>query len=562
MPPFLPIGLSDFKELIEKKYYFVDKSLFIQKIFSDGAKVILIPRPRRFGKTLNLSMAHYFFNCITTENNAPLFKGLLIQEHADCMAQQGAVPSIFLTFKEIKADNYEACLQLIQALLGQVYDQYMHLLESDALSDQDKVFFKKVLTLEANEAEMKNALKMLTKFLHAAYGKQVMIFLDEYDAPIHSAYVHEYYDKMIGFMRVFMGAALKDNIYLQKSVITGVLRVAQASIFSDLNNVITCSLLRRNYAECFGFTQEEVDALLAKADLLTHSAEIKNWYNGYQVKGLRLYNPWSILNCVREEGILQPYWLTTSDNILIKQLVTQHRQTIQPQLEALIQYGTIERPIDENIVFPSLGKNMDAFWSLLLFAGYLTVNNCVVRDDGLMQCQVSIPNQEIMTLYVRMIREWFTETLDISQYDALILHLVQGNISEFQAGLQDYIRTSGSYFDFNTHTPEAVYHAFMLGLVVGLRNDYIIQSNREAGSGRCDLVMIPKDPVKHNAMILEFKRTDDPKALAQTAQDAVNQILKNDYGALLASHAVKNMRALGIAFAAGTVHVVVHDVIL
>ncbi|MDF3054308.1 MAG: hypothetical protein K0Q74_215 [Gammaproteobacteria bacterium] len=284
MLPLLPIGLSDFKELIEKKYYFVDKSLFIKKIFSDGAKVILIPRPRRFGKTLNLSMLNYFFNSATAANNAHLFKGLLIQEHADCMAQQGTIPSIFLTFKEIKADSYEMCLQMIQALLGQLYDQYTHLLESDTLSDQDKIFFKKILALDANEAEMKNALKMLTKFLHAAYGKQVMIFLDEYDVPIQGAYVYEYYDKIIGFMRVFMGAAFKDNIYLQKAVITGILRIAQASIFSDLNNVETYTLLRRDYAEYFGFTQDEVNVLLTEADLLSHSTEIKNWYNGYKVE--------------------------------------------------------------------------------------------------------------------------------------------------------------------------------------------------------------------------------------------------------------------------------------
>lgn len=558
----LPIGISDFKELIEQKYHFVDKSLFIKELIYDGAKVILIPRPRRFGKTINLSMAHYFFNCATSEDNSHLFKDLAIQNCSDCMAKQASLPSIFLTFKGVKSDNYDEAFKRIRSLTGELYAQYRHILNSDALIEQDRIFYNAILALGADQVDVGEALKKLTKYLHAVYKKKVLIFLDEYDTPVQAAYLNGYYDQMIDFMRAFMGEAFKDNIHLHKGVITGILRIAQTSIFSDLNNIETYSLLRREYSEYFGFTQVEVDHLLTKAELTEHKEDIRNWYNGYQVKELKLYNPWSILNCVKQKGLLIPYWIHTSDNALIKHLIRKHRHIIQPLLEELLQFHAVKRPIDENIVFPFLEQNTQAFWSVLLFSGYLTVSEYVVGDDGLMHCQVFIPNQEIMTLYVRMIREWFSENLDISRYEVFIQNLAQGNIQAFQETLQEYLRTSSSYFDFNVQTPEAVYHAFILGIVVGLRDNYIIQSNRESGYGRCDVALIPKDPSKHKAMILEFKRTDSIADLEKTATLALDQISQHDYAALFAQHPIKTITALGIAFAAKEVHVDVRELTL
>lgn len=554
--PLLPIGISDFKELIEKKYYFVDKSPLIKQLFDDGAKVILIPRPRRFGKTLNLSMVHYFVNCATRENNAHLFKNLAIQQHTNCMAKQGTIPSIFLTLKGVKANSYQKCLSLIGPLLAELYDQYTYLLESDALSIYDKAFFKKILSLEADEASLCNALKMLTKFLHAAYGKKVMIFLDEYDVPIQAAYLTEDYQEVVNFMRIFMGEAFKDNIYLEKGVITGILRIAQASIFSDLNNIETYTLLRRGYAECFGFTQNEVDALLKEADLTEHSADIKDWYNGYQIDELKVYNPWSIIHCVKQEGKRQPYWVNTSNNVLIKDLLGRVKPTMKKVFEALLQGESVVQPVQEYIVMADLAYSEQAIWGLLLFSGYLTATSCELSERGL-NCQLRIPNREVGFVYTQMIEQWFNAAQSLQSYDQLVKSVVSGDWDTFTHILQDYIRTSGSYFDFNANTPEAVYHALILGLVIGLKDDYIIQSNRETGYGRCDVAMIPKDPSKHNAMVLEFKRTEDENALTEIAELALEQISKNDYVAVFAQHSVKTVTAVGIGFAGRRVQVIV-----
>ena len=555
----LPIGISDFKKLIESGCYFVDKSLFIKELIIDTTEVVLLPRPRRFGKTTILYMAHYFFDCTSGENNAHLFHDLAIGKEAACMAMQGTVPSIFLTFKGIKASTFQkSYLSLAEKVAG-LYKKYEFLLEGDLLSAKEKQDFIHLCSETAPVVTLENSLKQLTKLLYRKYQKKVMIFLDEYDAPIQTAYLNGYYKEMVDFMRVFLGESLKDNEYLQKGVITGILRIAQASIFSDLNNIETYSLLRREYSEYFGFTEDEVMALLKKAELLHCSEDIKAWYNGYQVEELRLYNPWSIINCIKQNGALKPYWINTSDNALIKQLVTKHRSIIQPLLEELIQGRSVQRAIDENIVFPYLEQNTQAFWSLLFFSGYLTVRDFYIGDDGLFQCEVCIPNQELVTLYVRMVREWFTEKLDITRYEELIHAFTQNNRMAFQEILQSYIRESGSYFDFNAQTTEAVYHALVLGLVAGLRDNYIIHSNRESGLGRCDVAMIPKDITKHQAMILEFKRTDILEKLEATAEAALNQISQKDYAALLAQYSVKTITAWGIAFAGKNVFIATRE---
>jgi hypothetical protein len=386
-----------------------------------------------------------------------------------------------------------------------------------------------------------------------------MIFLDEYDAPMHTAYAHGYYEEMVNFMQAFMGEAFKDNAYLEKAVITGILRIAQASIFSDLNNIETYTLLRRDYATYFGFTEDEVDVLLAKSSLTEHSAEIKNWYNGYQVEELRLYNPWSILNCVKQEGRLQPYWLNTSDNTLIKDLLSRAKPAVKEVFEALLQGKSIVQPLKEYIAMPELSYSEEAIWGLLLFSGYLTSTGWEM--SGYKQnYQLRIPNREVECVYAEMIAQWFSRAQSLASYDQLLKSLTTGNWETFGYILQDYIRSSGSYFDFNLHTPEAVYHAFILGLVVGLREDYIIQSNREAGYGRCDVAIIPKDPSKHSAMILEFKRSENPDALAETAQAALDQISEKDYVAICAQHAVQHLTALGIAFVGKAVQIATRDI--
>lgn len=561
MSLLLPIGISDFKELIEKKYRFIDKSLFIQEILRDGAKVILIPRPRRFGKTLNLSMLHYFFNCATTERNAHLFQDIFIQQDADCMAQQGTIPSIFLTLKGIKSFTFAEACQGMAEKMASLYRVYLPLLDREKFGGKEEKDIAAICEGTASPVILKNSLKQLTRLLYEKYQKKVMIFLDEYDAPMHTAYAYGYYEEMVNFMQTFMGEAFKDNLYLEKGVITGILRIAQASIFSDLNNIVTYTLLRRDYSEYFGFTQEEVDVLLTETSLTEHSAEIKDWYNGYQVEELRLYNPWSILNCVQQQGKLQPYWLNTSDNALIKDLLSRAKPAMKAVFETLLQGKSVMQPIEEYIVMPDLSFSEEAIWGLLLSSGYLTSMGSEMSEYGL-NCQLRIPNREVGFVYAKMITQWFGASQGLASYTQLLESLTTGNWETFGYILQDYIRSSGSYFDFNIRTPEAVYHAFILGLVVGLREDYIVQSNREAGYGRCDVAIIPKDPSKYRAMILEFKRSEDSDALAQTAQAALDQISEKDYVAICTQHAVKNVTALGIAFAGKAVQIATRDIVL
>jgi len=550
----LPIGISNFKKLIESNAYFVDKSLFIKDIIQDGAEVILLPRPRRFGKTINLSMAHYFFNCATSEDNTHLFKGLAIASHADCMSKQASTPSIFLTFKGIKSTSYEEAYQSIANKIAQLYTAYKPLFNGNALEGKNKKDVEDLCNATAGPVILKNSLKLLTQLLHQKYNKKVMIFLDEYDTPVQAAYLNDYYDEMIDFMSVFLGEGLKDNIYLHKGVITGILRIAQTSIFSDLNNIETYSLLRRDYSQYFGFTQTEVDTLLNDTNLKQHSKDIQTWYNGYQVEDLKLYNPWSIINCVKQEGVLKPYWMNTSDNALIKDLLSKSKLAVKKVFEALLQNESVVQPIQEYIVLPELSKNEEAIWGLLLFSGYLTSEKWEISGRRL-NCTLRIPNQEVSFVYEVMIEQWFRDAQSLESYDQLTQSLLNEDWESFKTILQNYIRESGSYFDFNTNTPEAVYHAFILGLVVGLRNHYIIQSNRESGFGRCDVIMIPKDPTQHKGLILEFKRTEDESNLEATAQIALAQICKNDYAALLAQHPVKNIIGLGIVFAGKQVHI-------
>ncbi len=542
----LPIGVSDFQELIEKKYLFVDKTLLLHDIIEDGSKVILITRPRRFGKTLNLSMLYYFLQS-NTPVTSNIFENLLIsKDKAFCQRHQNQYPVIFLTFKDIKQSTFESSYENITLLISKLYREHRYLLNDDCLYEDEKSNFMKIIKKEASRAELENSLITLAEYLQRKFQKNAMILIDEYDTPIQEAYMKGYYPEMIALMRGMLGPALKDSKYLDKAVITGITRVSQESMFSGLNNIEVYSMLREDYGQYFGFTEEEV------IELIKHSSQdlsldgIKEWYNGYQLGKHVLYNPWSILNCLKQRGLLEPYWVHTSTNDLINKLLGHANISVKHQFESLLQGKTIKQSLAANLIFPDIEKQPAALWSLLLHAGYLKVLSSQVNDLELI-AQIAIPNKEIRSVYNQIVKNWFSGDAGLEVYDKFIKSLIEGDVAKFKHYIASYLIQSGSYFNFNTSTSEQIFHVFVLGLVVGLREHYVINSDQESGLGRFDVIFMPKDK-KHQGILLEFKVAGTEAELLDKAQEALGQIKDRQYLQAFKQHEVTKVLAIGMAF--------------
>jgi len=365
----LPIGITNFKEMIEKDYYYIDKTLLIKELLDKGSKVTLLPRPRRFGKTLNLSMLNYFFS--NTEQAERLFTNTAIAEFPDVMVHQGKYPVIFISFKDIKVSNWQDAYVKIQGLIKTEFDRLGGSL-ANIMTKAEQLDYDTIIARAASKDTLEKSLQVLSTLLQRYYQKRVIILLDEYDAPIHAAFTHGYYQDMVEFIRNLFSAALKDNNALEFSVMTGILRTAKEGIFSGLNNLNVCTLLEQDFSDKFGFTPQEVDTLLTDYTMQNQSTEIKHWYNGYQFARTTIYNPWSLLMCINKRGNLALYWVNTSDNALVKMLITRSNETVKTELESLLQEKTIIKSIDEAFVFPGMERNEVAIWSLLVFSGYLT----------------------------------------------------------------------------------------------------------------------------------------------------------------------------------------------
>ncbi len=559
----LPIGQSDFRKIIEGKFDFVDKSLLIAEVL-EGPEVILFARPRRFGKTLNMSMLRYFF---AQEVFGLPTKGLFDQlkiaqtDSATILQHQGKYPVIFLTFKDIKETNFELAYGKISEILTKTYDEFSYLQESQFLSDRQKDLFKRILKGEANQTQLENSLLELSECLFRHCGVKPIILIDEYDTPIQSGYLQGYYNESIAFFRNFLGAALKDNPYLFKAVLTGILRVSRESLFSGLNNLKVYSVLHHQFSQFFGFTEDEVNQLLNKANQQEKAGEIKHWYNGYQIGDTILYNPWSIVNCIQDDGVLKPFWVNTSDNELIKDLLLKSSINFKEKFEILLQGIPAEQLVDENFVFSDLQKNRDsAIWSLLLMAGYLTVRRCEETNRGSL-CQLAIPNQEIRNLYQIIIERWLANGYGLEWYEKFLNHLLRGEMDEFERGLQRIMEETISVHDMGKN-PEAFYHGFMIGLTASLSggNDYETRSNRESGYGRYDYLILSRDPRKLS-ILLEFKQVDHPvgktgkkepkqlqSILDKAARKALDQIESQAYFAEVQQRGLKNILKIGLAF--------------
>ncbi|MBS0350699.1 MAG: AAA family ATPase [Proteobacteria bacterium] len=404
----LPVGYDNFKDIIDKQLDIVDKTLWIKEILDDSAtQVVVITRPRRFGKTLNLSMLHYFLASEAYgQSTKGLFEGLKIAALGDeYRRHQGQYPVIFITFKDVKDHGFEHVLQKITILMAKIYREHRYLLSSSHLTEEDKRFYQDILNEKCAQSQLEVAIEKLTFYLFQHHGIKPWLLVDEYDTPIQSAYVHGYYEPMISLLRGMFGAALKTNPYLERAVITGILRVAKESLFSGLNNLKVYSLIHSRYGQYFGFTEEEVADLLKKVQLEEKSTEIRDWYNGYQMGNWTVYNPWSIVNCIHEQGELALHWINTSDNQIIKNLLTHSSESFRTQFEDLLAGKTLEKLIDENVVFGDLTRDESAAWSLLLMAGYLKVTGKRQTERG-PYCLLSIPNREVRGLYARIIEQW------------------------------------------------------------------------------------------------------------------------------------------------------------
>ncbi len=555
----LPLGHEDFKELIDKRFDFVDKSLFIQEILDDDVtKVSLILRPRRFGKTLNLSMLHHFLAAeVYGQSTQGLFNGLKISALGDeYMRHQGRYPVIFITFKSVKDHHFDHSLRNMQFLMAEVYKEHQYVLSGSKLSDADKIFYNTVLNSQADSAMLQTAIKNLTSYLYQHHGVKPWVLIDEYDTPIQSAYLHGYYEEMISLMRGMLGTALKTNFYLERAVITGILRVAKESLFSGLNNLEVYSLLHSKYGQFFGFTEEEVTILLKRAELNQKSAEIKDWYNGYLSGEWTVYNPWSIVKCIREKGKIAPYWVNTSDNQLIKNLLTHGSENFRTQFEDLLAGKSLEKLIDENMVFGDLKRNDSAAWSLLLMSGYLKVTQVRDTEKG-SYCTLVIPNREVRGLYRQIIEQWLSNGHGPEWFENFLNHLLMGNLTAFEADFRHLVEETFSVHD-TSKDPEVFYHGFMVGVTASLyhHKNYEIKSNRESGYGRYDY-MIYSHGASRPTILLEIKRVkktekmsqeDLDKILIETAKQALAQISQQIYLSEAKQRGRTNIIKLGLAF--------------
>ncbi len=542
----LPVGISDFRKMIEENYYYVDKSLFIKEIIDNGSETILLPRPRRFGKTLNLSVLRYFYEK-TREDTSYLFRDLAIwRQGENCTGKQGQYPVIYLTFKDVKCGIWEECSEELRRVIGEEYRRHKYVLEGELLDPDEKAEYLDIIRLAASKSAYQNSLKKLSIYLAEHYGTKTVILIDEYDTPIHQGYLHGYYDQISEFMRNCLSGALKDNSCLEKGVLTGILRVAKESIFSGLNNLEVSSLLKQQYSAYFGLLEHEVEDMLRYYGIAMETEEIKNWYNGYVFGDSIVYNPWSIINFAKspKDGLI-PYWVNTSDNDLVKRLLTKGGQEVKEDLETLIRDGCIRKAVDDSIVFKDIENSTETIWSFLLFSGYLKVQS-ITLVEGVPYCELAIPNKEVKSLYRQIILGWFTQTIHKNRYEKMLKGLVTGDLRTFETIFKEFVMQTFSYFDTREDESESFYHAFVLGLLVSLHDTYEVKSNRESGLGRHDVMLIPKE-ISGRGIVMEFKKAGK-ETLEEAANKALDQIEENRYEQELISRGVNDILKLGIAF--------------
>lgn len=527
----LPIGIDDFKTIIEEDYYYADKTKMIESLLDDGAGVTLFTRPRRFGKTLNMSMLNYFFNLKNKEENRKLFENLYISK-SKYMNQQGEYPVIYLSFKDIKALNWEKCYYLTRRLITYLYNEFEFLrekLNKKDLSDFDKVW------LDEEGADWENSLKNLLRYLYEYHNKKVVVLIDEYDTPIVSGYNNGYKKEVLDLYRSLYSTVLKSNTHLQFSIMTGILRIAKEGIFSGLNNLKVNNIFSEKYSEYYGMTEEEVLEGLKYYNLEYEINDVKDWYDGYQFGNTEVYNPWSIINFLDNKK-LKPYWQGTAGNETINELLDRGNKELFDDLEKLFRKEIVYKKIRD---FTEFTDDINEIWELFLYSGYLTTSG---EQKG-KEYPIRIPNREIMEFFEDRFIDRFTG--NYQKFSDTIRYLRAGNIEKFGEILQNEVISSLSYFD--TDKDEKYYKVFLIGIFVALMNDYVRLSERESGHGRVDLILEPKKK-ENPGYIFEFKVVGNEEELESYAEEGFEQIKEKKYGTELINRGVTEITYIGLAF--------------
>lgn len=543
----MPVGVDNFREMVSRDYYFVDKTNFIKELLDNKNKVTLITRPRRFGKTLAMRMLQEFFDINAAGRDT--FKGLNISRAGEKYIQhRGKYPVIFFSLKDIATGNYQDALRDLCGKISDLYAEYGFLAESPALNEREKEYFLSVYNIADHEQYGRDkwgkSLKMLTVYLWKHYGVKTILLLDEYDAPIQHAWEDGYYEDMIRFMRQFYSEVLKGNDALEFAVLTGVLRVAKESIFSGLNNLKVCSVLSEDYSDIFGFTGQDVAKMAADLQREDKLPEIQEWYDGYSFGGSEIYNPWSVIMYFDAKCKPAPYWVNTSGNGIIKYMLDRLDGRGREDLQSLMDGNTISKQVQEGIIYEEIGSNADDLYTMLLTTGYL---KCTSSQDGLLgtYMDLQIPNLEILRLFTREIAQNFTGYRGVSDITNMMDEMLKGNAVLFEEDLNRILRNSVSYHD--AANGESFYHGMMLGFCVLLKDTHIVESNRESGYGRFDLALIPTDR-RYYGVIMEFKRAADEGQLEEKALEALAQIEELSYIAEFQQRQIEKVWKYGIAF--------------
>ena len=545
----IAIGHHDFEEIRLKNLCYVDKSDFIQRIYESQQKVFLFPRPRRFGKTLNMMLLRRYFE-VSEISKAPLFEGLKVKEWEQFDQHLGKYPVIWLSFKDVKNDTWELSKSKIIHLLQDEYVRHNYLVNSPNLTEQHKAFYQAIANKNATDDQCQDSILKLCEFLYLHHGVKPMLLMDEYDTPINNSYSYHFYEECIGFMRTLYSSCLKDNNFMERAVLTGIYRVAKESIFSGLNNLKVSTLIDDEFADCFGFTPEEVHQLLEEHNGLDSEEDVTCWYNGYIFgKEHVIYNPWSILSFLENtQRELKPYWVNTSSNDIIKKMIVEGDANIKQEIEVLLTGGTLRKSISEDVVFGNIQETPDALWNFFLFSGYLRViNKEFVKNKQVGDFQ--IPNIEIHTIFEDSILYWFSKSQTYNSFNVVLENLKRGNIEDFEDYFEDFISKVCSYYDFADQEPERVYHALVLGMMVQLQSDYRITSNRESGFGRYDIVLHPLQK-ELPAYIFEFKKFNSKRetSMEQSLNSAMHQMKSKNYAATLQQEGHSNIHLIAIAF--------------
>ena len=541
----LPIGVEDFKRLVNNEYYFIDKTLMIKELLENKETVNLFTRPRRFGKTLNMSMLQRFFEA-TEKSNAYLFDGLKIAAYPEYMAYQGQYPVISISLKSMKRASYQEAYFEYVKLLSDEFERHEIILQSDAVSEEDKLEFQKIKKRIAEPKEYNSAVKLLSKCLQKVYQKNVIILIDEYDVPLENAYHEGFYNDMTNLIRNCFESALKTNPSMEFAVLTGCLRVSRESIFTGLNNLKTYSITKNKFSQYFGFTQEEMQEILQNFSLKQYAETIAKWYDGYRFGLTEIYNPWSVLNCIdsylqNDMVACEPYWSNTSSNRIVKRLIEESNERTKSMVEELINGTPIHTQIFKDVTYGTIDVNQDYIWSFLLFTGYLKIISCETVGDETYYDMV-IPNVEIKSIYKNTIRSWFIDHINRDSRTDILESVIHADAEKLEDLLCTWLTNTISCFD----EQENYYHGFVTGLVSGF-SGYMVVSNRESGNGRFDLVVKQRSRW-HHAAILEFKVVEKYNQMTKACEDALRQIEEKDYEASLRDEQYENIAKLGICF--------------